>query len=193
MNPRYENPPTPTPFSNSMMLNGFYAPLTTMTEPTTPTMTNLMMRTTLNWTVGGLLLDRCLQKLVSACLRRALKVILILDPTSSRRYWQTHLLLRKHRWPLSLSMAMGRAKKSAERVLSSWENGFDAVRNFREFGHVIFVKKGYLPCNLPFMHRGKNWVVIYRLLCSRRTFFRNPSFNLIVNNHKQRGHVVTCN
>jgi hypothetical protein len=73
-------------------------------------------------------------------------------------------------------MAMGQAKKS---VLSSWENGFDAVRNFREFGHVIFVKKGYLPCNLPFMHRGKIWVVIYRLLCTRRTFFHNPTSLLI--------------
>jgi len=32
MNPRYEGRPTPTPFSNSMMPNGFYAPLTTTTE-----------------------------------------------------------------------------------------------------------------------------------------------------------------
>ena len=53
-------------------------------------------------------------------------------------------------------------------------------RNFRKkTGHVNYCKKCYIPGNLQFIHRKKIWVVIYRLLCTHRTFFRNPKLNQI--------------
>ena len=73
---------------------------------------------------------------------------------------------------------MSRAKERVKTVLLIWENGFDALGqeiSEKKTGHVNYCKKCYIPGNLQFIHRGKIWVVIYRLLCTLRTFFRNPS------------------
>ena len=62
-------------------------------------------------------------------------------------------------------------------VLLIWENGFNGQEFSKKTGHVNHCKKCYIPGNLQFIHRKKIWVVIYRLLCTHRTFFRNPSLN----------------
>ena len=67
-----------------------------------------------------------------------------------------------------------RAKGRVKTVLLIWENGFDRQEFSKKKGHVNYCKKCYIPGNLQFIHRKKLWVVIYRLLCTHRTFFRNP-------------------
>ena len=68
-----------------------------------------------------------------------------------------------------------RAKGRVKTVLLIWENGFDRQEFSKKNGHVNYCKKCYIPGNLQFIHRKKFWVVIYRLLCTHRTFFRNPT------------------
>ena len=73
-----------------------------------------------------------------------------------------------------------RAKGRVKTVLLIWENGFDRQEFSKKNGHVNYCKKCYIPGNLQFIHRKKFWVVIYRLLCTHRTFFRNPTEKLTI-------------
>ena len=109
MNPRYEGRPTPTPFSNSMMPNGFYAPLTTTTE----------LKKNTNYDESDDEEDVGLDSRGTAAQPLPAKAGLRLPEKVSEgdvelesddlREVLTDLLSRKHRWPQSLSRAMGRA------------------------------------------------------------------------------------
>jgi len=129
------------------------------------TIMSLMMRK-----MWGLLHHHCQRKLHLDCPRRILSVTWIrwVQRDSIRcTCHQEGAVGHNNFWGLWVEWRRG--------VLSSWENGFRRLGNFWEYSHVNFVKKSYLPRNLLFIHRWKFWVVIYRLLCTYRTFFRNPS------------------